>query len=740
MKKLVSILLALCLCVGVCPALAEGTTADVSPADTAPANGTFPFLGCSALTRMGDQLLVYADNALFTTRDGETWATYADLSSGPSSVMALAAAQDTVYLLSSDWQGESETYALFKASEGGQPEKIGDLALTSSDGWIQVYGMACVKDALYLLYMGDTRSYGKNTLAKISTADASVTEVGTFPIDEMQPYKDDLLLVCYRDREHSETPSLATLNPETREVKPLAAAKNYTCGAVAWDADTDALYFADTSNLYRLAPGAKEPELCATLIPGYGRQESNAVVVGGKYFLRDDNAEQQLFIASTDPADMPSHTLRLAVNYADDLVRAYTASHKDVAVQVTETAWDAETITQSMVTGSEAADIYAVSLSSGFFPNLRNKGYCVELSSSQKLLDFVSPMYPNLTKEFFRDGKLYGIPVACVPFANLSYHPTVLAELGLTEDDLPKTWLDMMDFIQRWDAEIGPDSDDEFALFENNFDIFSMLFGYMLQDCMLQSEAKGESIRFGTPETIAVLKRLEELRPLLKRMSRNPDENFVFYGDGDSLPWALFGSSLSLSPRNGTSNKGNFREIPLPLTLAEGDPVVYDADITLYIINPNSKNQDLAMEFLEYAAEHMEADTVITLNPNQNDPVLEPSYESVLESHEAYMASAQKSYEEAPEEEKAFWLDMLTMAEEEMEDYMENWRWNISPEAIAAYREIAPHLVASTSELLSGSVTDLSSIFQRFMDGQMSAEQFAREFDRIIMMMEMENQ
>ncbi len=739
MKKLVSILLTLCLCVGLCPALAEGT----------PTDSTFPFRSCNALTKMGDQLLVYGDGVLYATRDGEAWATYADLTpkgdENPYSVMDIAASGDTVYLLISEWLGGgTETYALSRVSEGGRPEKIADLSLSSSDGWIQVYGMAYVKDALYLLYMGDTHTWGENNLLKISPADGSTKDLGTFTVTEMQPYKDDLLLVCYRDQENSDAPSLATLNPETKEIKTLAAMKDYNCGAIAWDAETDTLLYADTSSAYRLTPGAKEAELCATLIPGYGRNDSSAIAMGGKYYLEDYNAEQGLYITSSNPADMPTRHLRLAVNYANDVVRAYTANHKEVAVQVTESAWDAETITQRMLTASDAADIYAVSLSGGLFTSLRDKGYCVELSGNQKLLDFVTPMYPSLTKEYFRDGKLYALPAEFNASANMAYYPSVLEELGLTEDDLPKTWLEMMDFIQRWDTEIGPDCDDEYALFQNDYDIFSMLFGYILQDAMMTCDVQGDPIRLGSPETVALLKRMEELRPLLKRMSRNPDETggVVVYGGGsDSMPEALIANYCDLTPSdNRMSSRGNYREVPLPLTIAEGGPVVYQANITLYLVNPNSKNQEEAMAFLEYLTENMDDTSVIALDPNRNDPVESPWFLESVERMNEYIASVEEAYETAPEEDKTFMQDALTQAREELEYYTETSRWAVSAESIAAYREIAPHLVASSFELLGGNVTDLSSIFQRFMDGQMSAEQFAKEFDRIIMMMEMENQ
>ena len=64
----------------------------------------------------------------------------------------------------------------------------------------------------------------------------------------------------------------------------------------------------------------------------------------------------------------------------------------------------------------------------------------------------------------------------------------------------------------------------------------------------------------------------------------------------------------------------------------------------------------------------------------------------------------------------------------------------IDEEDIAAYRNLASALVVPTSNPFYGTSPQMTSLLQRFSDGQLSADQFVKEFSRIYQMIEMENQ
>ena len=54
-------------------------------------------------------------------------------------------------------------------------------------------------------------------------------------------------------------------------------------------------------------------------------------------------------------------------------------------------------------------------------------------------MDYANSLYPALRDEVMKDGKLYAIPVTLYG-STLSYMPSKLEEIGLTEEDMPTTF------------------------------------------------------------------------------------------------------------------------------------------------------------------------------------------------------------------------------------------------------------------------------------------------------------
>ena len=99
----------------------------------------------------------------------------------------------------------------------------------------------------------------------------------------------------------------------------------------------------------------------------------------------------------------------------------------------------------------------------------------------------------------------------------------------------------------------------------------------------------------------------------------------------------------------------------------------------------------------------------------------------------------EESMANASEEEKAMYEDNIQYARESLQS-LEDERWAVDEEDIAAYRSLAVALVVPTSNPFYGESAKMTSLLQRFSDGQLSADQFVKEFSRIYQMIEMENQ
>ena len=496
------------------------------------------------------------------------------------------------------------------------------------------------------------------------------------------------------------------------------------------------------TQLMRYRSGMAQPELCGYLLPNVNAETS--AVVDGQYLCGNwGNDGEYIASTTTDPAKLPTRVLRL-VNYGDsDILYAFCKAHPEIAVTEPDSyAYTAEAISQEMLSGGNSADVYSMFLPNGAFTALRDKGYMADLSSSQVLTDFVGRMYPQFSRMLYSsDGKLIAFPFQ-IQASCMGYFPAALEKVGLTVADLPTSIEGLMDFILMWQEDYAEEYP-EITLFGDyvyNLDqqVFSLIFSQRVVDCA----AAGEQLTFNTPEMRAILTKWEQLRSTLQELSQETDGNagVVYYSDSEGATQLFTTYADPLPQRYGHDPRWD--GVPMHLSLTDGSEPYISTSMAVSFVNPNSPNLDLAILWLEFYAEHMPLDEQIAMLPDVNEPMEYMYYQQNLESVQESIASMEAALAEADEADKAMYEENLTWMREELAD-TEARRWAVSEEDIAAYRELAPQLiVADSADFLSSSTdgaNEASKLMQRYMDGQIGADQFIRELDRIIQMMQMEN-
>ena len=197
-----------------------------------------------------------------------------------------------------------------------------------------------------------------------------------------------------------------------------------------------------------------------------------------------------------------------------ELVRQYVKEHPEVGIVYASTsAATAPDYTQHMQSG-EALDLYSFYLPGDAFAALRNKGYLAELSGSGDLLAAVSEMFPNLTKQVLVDGHLYALPVE-VSTSCWSIDTAVLEDVGLTAEDVPTTYLELLNLIDEWITSYVEDYP-EHALMDYPYSLSMQLFGQIMLAQIAECEADGRTLTFTDADFIATLNKLDSMREKLK--------------------------------------------------------------------------------------------------------------------------------------------------------------------------------------------------------------------------------
>ena len=178
-------------------------------------------------------------------------------------------------------------------------------------------------------------------------------------------------------------------------------------------------------------------------------------------------------------------------------------------------------------------------------------------------------------------------------------------------------------------------------------------------------------------------------------------------------------------------------DLPLLISFAEGSEPSIPGEMSVYFINPNSASKELAMDFLEFTTKSMNRVRSISLYPDDNEPVENSYYQQNLDMMQQGIERLEKQIAEAADDEIRMLEEQLSM-EKEWLAQGERWRWEVSPEQIASYREQLPYVQFGNDYDMLFRQEQVSTLYQRFLAKQIGIDQFINECDRVLRMMRME--
>ena len=138
---------------------------------------------------------------------------------------------------------------------------------------------------------------------------------------------------------------------------------------------------------------------------------------------------------------------------------------------------------------------------------LIEKGYAADLSGYPELMAVAGRVDARFTDSVMRDGKLYGLPVSL--YTNgMGVNADTMEKLGLTQEDLPTTWLEFLDFAANFHYDYGEENADV-ALMDLN--MRGSLFQMIREQYVAAQLRDTGSISFDTPLFRKLMQALEAI-------------------------------------------------------------------------------------------------------------------------------------------------------------------------------------------------------------------------------------
>lgn len=616
--------------------------------------------------------------------------------------------------------------------------------------YCSLQGAALTGDYAYVTAYGlnPEAMYGLNQLFELNLKDGSVRKVTEDYIGVILPL-DDTSLIGYYDNRYTgltDDPltALVRINRQTGLTDTLCEMESDSSFS-GFTMSGTSVVFNDGSQVLRVAAPYDTVETIGYLPPAYVYTNLPGCVSGNSYYTYNYDSG----LTSIDlTAPLPATVLRIdsSISWGDagDLVRQYAKEHPEVGIVYASTsASTAPDYTQHMQSG-EALDLYSFYLPGDAFAALRNKGYLAELSGSSDLLAAVSEMFPNLTKQVLVDGHLYALPVE-VSTSCWSIDTAVLEDVGLTAEDVPTTYLELLNLIDEWITSYVEDYP-EHALMDYPYSLSMQLFSQIMMAQIAECEADGRTLTFTDADFIATLNKLDSMREKLQayedQWSDDNNNVYVTYSGnaviGGSYDTSSEGPLLSSYASIGIhyASDPESTAVPLMLSIQPNHDSSVIGDIRVMAFNRSSKNADAAMNLLTYLAVNRSDYQKSLLSPAYTDNIEDPYYEETKKSHESYIDELTKAMATADDSEKRDYqeaIQNLTDALARLSPYQ------YTTENILLYDSQMENVRIIESTVFYGDDNEASTLVKRYMDGNITVDQFVRELTRIVQMMIMEN-
>ena len=597
-----------------------------------------------------------------------------------------------------------------------------------SDTWVVISGFAVQSGDAYLL-VRDVMFGGDDTmLYRVSLSDGKGEKVLSGSFTELTQYKDGLLLACQYNESEARQPDGTYLPPEVVAIDPVSntitkigVMGGRSDGALTYDTETDNIYFSNSSSVFRVTDAA--PEQVGRLFPSFAAREySHAAICQGRYYIDDEL--DGVISSSVDPALMATHVLRIEPSDGiEPQLRDFAKLHPEIAIEyVLDVPREADKFLDSMKTAQ--VDVYSCWLESDFI-HLRDKKYVADLASSGVLTNTIQAMIPNLTRELLVEGHLYALPVG-IGGSMPGYYPAAFEEAGISLEEIPKSYEELLDFIVTWHEEYLPYYDN-IAFWRYAYNLFADLLERIIDTQILTCIAEGVPVTFDTPAMHSLLNRLVDLKSVIYEVAPPSEE----WNDKE---FALFMDSCRVRPERYLS-----REAALRLSLDDQTPPVVQVYLDIMYINPYSENVDVAMELLEYLAQNLDICTATALMVDQNEPIETMGHADNLAYAQERVSLAELALAEAAEADRADFEEALRMAQDFL-SMVESERFVMTSEEITQYRqEIAAYYTCMTDDFATiNSSEQISNLRQRLIDGQIGADEFIRQMESIVRMMQLE--
>lgn len=459
---------------------------------------------------------------------------------------------------------------------------------------------------------------------------------------------------------------------------------------LAYDRRQDIIYYNDGSRVHLSRQGG--PFEAGTVMQ-LGRGKGQGLVLpDGRYGAQGVGG---LWLRAVSPGGAEGYLkLHLDFGAGDPVYRAYMKDHPDARVLLTEGSISAADAVTDMRRQTEPVDIYQLRVESDFSA-LKDKGYAASLEDDPVIREAVAAMYPFMRSALSdRDGRLVAAP-AGIQIWHAAAAPQHY-DVFFKGEPYPETWKEYLEQLGRFEEQSPSRPEYSFQ----DWMTYDALLLELMNAYIEAYERPGEPLSFDRPELSEALDLLVRARDLRVSQGQSLERRIEDTEDG-VLPHSVYfprisgvNATLYNTERTDQSELNRLERIK-PLSFVKGEPPVYRAMLNAFILNPASRNREMALAFLRYAVRReTEPKYHIMMRPDDNEPVIQDNYDQMVKEAREGLDAAQAAYDQAEGEAEKTWAAWELARVRALATEPEKNKWLVSPGSIEDYRSWADQIRA----------------------------------------------
>ena len=429
----------------------------------------------------------------------------------------------------------------------------------------------------------------------------------------------------------------------------------------------------------------------------------------------------------------------IQVNYPNlllinaEAVEAFVQKHPEatiVSVDPEKNVWYGSTseLATALIARTLQSDIFPIETSVNNWNVIMEKGFCLDLSSSELLMDAINQMYPQIRELLMKDGHLYAWPQGFT-FTYMQVVEDVWCEVGYTLEDVPKSFPALLDFLETWCDRVEADPYlnvrvmgglQEQPMLTPDF-YSSWLLELLMKEIVMQQQYAGKPLSFGDANTVALMQRCLDVGARIVALESN---------SSSSLEGLFFSTTWNVLPDTETHI--------VYLRLDEAQPMLTRAYVDLLAVYAGTEHPELCIDLLE----------CLMTNPS---PYLAIDQFCYPDAEPRYMLGYEENLAEAKEKiallTEQLADESLTLEEREaLEVQLERWehslettesqKWKVSPESLESYKGWVDRLYFPEPSIFEETQigSQLYSLRHQVCNGVITVEQFVKRLDELVRM------